>query len=79
MQLKDIKRGILVFPEDTAIFTLWEKLIERKEHIAIIVDDFGGLDGIVTMEDVIETLLGLEILDEKERHQKLRRDLYWHN
>jgi CBS domain containing-hemolysin-like protein len=72
MQLKDIKRGILVFPEETAIFTLWEKLIERKEHIAIIVDDFGGLDGIVTMEDVIETLLGLEILDEKDEIADMR-------
>jgi CBS domain containing-hemolysin-like protein len=62
--LKDIKRNILVFPNTTVLYSLWEKLLENKEHIALIVDEYGGLDGIVTMEDVIETLLGLEIVDE---------------
>lgn len=66
LTLKDIKREILVFPETTALYTLWEKLLEKKEHITLIVDEYGGLDGIVTMEDVIETLLGLEIVDEKD-------------
>lgn len=64
--LKDIKREILVFPDTTVLYLLWEKLLEKKEHIALIVDEYGGLDGIVTMEDVIETLLGLEIVDEND-------------
>jgi CBS domain containing-hemolysin-like protein len=66
LRLKDIKRKILIFPKTMAIFNLWEKLLEKKEHIALIVDEYGGIDGIVTMEDVIETLLGLEIVDEKD-------------
>lgn len=66
LRLKDIKRGIFIVPGSMALFLLWEKLLEKKEHIALIVDEYGGFDGIVTMEDIIETLLGLEIVDEKD-------------
>lgn len=66
LKLKDIKRNIVIVPNSIVLFSLWETLLEKKEHIALIVDEYGGLDGIVTMEDVIETLLGLEILDEKD-------------
>lgn len=66
LTLKDIRREIIIAPNSIALFSMWEKLLTQKEHIALIVDEFGGLDGIVTMEDVIETLLGLEIIDEKD-------------
>lgn len=66
LQLKDIKRDIVVVPDTMVLFALWEKLLENKEHIALIVDEYGGFDGIVTLEDIIETLLGLEIVDEKD-------------
>ncbi len=77
LQLKDIKREIVIAPNAMVLFTLWEKLLEKKEHIALITDEYGGLDGIVTMEDIIETLLGLEIIDEKDTiidMQKYARD-----
>jgi CBS domain containing-hemolysin-like protein len=66
IKLIDIKRNIIIVPGSMVLFSLWEKLLEKKEHIALIVDEYGGLDGIVTMEDIIETLLGLEIVDEKD-------------
>jgi CBS domain containing-hemolysin-like protein len=77
LKLRDIKRDIIVVPNSLVLFTLWEILLDNKEHIALIVNEYGGLDGIVTMEDIIETLLGLEIIDEKDTipdMQKFARD-----
>lgn len=77
LKLKDVKREIVIVPNSIVLFSLWEKLLEKKEHIALIVDEYGGLDGIVTMEDIIETLLGLEIIDETDTiidMQKYARD-----
>ena len=66
MTLKDIRREIVVVPDTKPIFGVWENLLEKKEHIALVVDEYGGMDGVVTMEDIIETILGMEIIDEKD-------------
>ncbi len=62
--LQDIKREVLIIPENISIKTLFERLLESQEHIAVVVDEYGGFSGVVTMEDVVETLLGMEIVDE---------------
>ena len=64
--LEDIIRPILTFNEEDTVADIWEKLLEKKEHISAILDEYGSLRGIVTMEDVIETMLGQEIVDEKD-------------
>lgn len=64
--LGELARPILSFSEDEDVSTIWEKLLEKKEHISIIIDEYGTLRGIVTLEDVIETMLGFEIVDEKD-------------
>lgn len=66
LKLKDIKREITIVPNTQPLLNVWEKLLESKEHIALVVDEYGGMDGIVTMEDIIESLLGFEIIDEKD-------------
>lgn len=66
LKLGDLARPILSFSEDEDVSDIWEKLLEKKEHISIIIDEYGTLRGIVTLEDVIETMLGTEIVDEKD-------------
>ena len=73
LKLKDIKRDIIIVPESMELFSLWERMLTAKEHISLVVDEYGGMDGIVTMEDIIETLLGLEILDEKDTVTDMQR------
>jgi len=64
--LKSISRKLLVIERNVPIRTLFENLIKQQEHIALVVDEYGSVSGIVTQEDIIETLLGLEILDESD-------------
>ena len=53
--------------------TLFDILIEREAHIALVEDGYGGTAGLVTMEDVLETLLGMEIVDENDEVADLRK------
>ncbi len=64
--LNSIQREIHIVNERLPLPELFNLLIERREHISLVVDEFGGMAGIVTMEDVIETLIGLEIVDEMD-------------
>jgi CBS domain containing-hemolysin-like protein len=64
--LSSIRRAILITNRDLSIPDLFDKLIKEKEHIALVVDEYGSVSGIVSQEDVIETLLGLEIMDETD-------------
>ncbi|MEM9158040.1 MAG: hemolysin family protein [Verrucomicrobiota bacterium] len=67
-----LKRNIrFVSPTDT-LSKLFDELHLHHEHLAIVSDEFGGTSGVVTLEDVIETLLGLEIVDESDSEVDMR-------
>ncbi|MDD2963832.1 MAG: hemolysin family protein [Bacteroidales bacterium] len=72
LTLADIRRPIVVCHESFAITRLFEKLISTREHIALVVDEYGGMEGLATMEDIIETILGLEIIDESDKQTDLQ-------
>ena len=67
LKLSDIKRDITVVHKFQTLLKVWDTLLEKKEYFAIVVDEYGGLDGIITMEDILESVLGLEIVDERDK------------
>lgn len=78
-QIKEIGRDILVVTIDQSLPAVFNMLLEKRQHIAMVVDSYGGMAGIITMEDVLETLLGLEIVDEFDQTvnmQKLAREIW---
>ncbi len=77
--LKTISRPPIIVPETMALPRVFELLNSRREHLAVVVDEYGSVSGIVTLEDIIETLMGLEIMDETDSVsdlQKYARDLW---
>ncbi len=70
--LKSIARKLQMVSEDLPMPELFDTLMAQREHIALVVDGYGGMAGIVTMEDVLETLLGMEIMDELDNVQDMQ-------
>jgi len=69
-KLKDIVREVLYVPENTKINELFKEMRRRKVHMAIVVDEYGGTAGLVTLEDLLEELVG-EIEDEYDKEEKM--------
>lgn len=66
-------RDIQRLRETTDLDTLFDLLMDGEAHIALVEDEYGGTAGLVTMEDVIETLLGAEIVDENDEAEDLQK------
>ncbi len=64
--LQKLKRELHAIPSTATLSTVFELFMERREHLAYVIDEYGGTDGLVSMEDLIETLLGIEIVDEAD-------------
>ena len=70
--ITEIRREIPITSETTPIPELFDRFIKKRTHLAMVVDEYGNTVGLLTMEDIIETLLGLEIMDESDNIEDMQ-------
>jgi CBS domain containing-hemolysin-like protein len=72
VKLETLKRDIMTVAGKMPLSDLLESLLDDRQHIALVVDEYGGTKGLVTLEDVVETLLGMEIVDEMDKIEDMQ-------
>ena len=72
-KLSDFRRDFLVVPDSQNAAQAFDRLMHEKSHIALVTDEYGTMQGLVTLEDVIETLIGLEIVDELDSDEDMQQ------
>lgn len=70
--LADLSRTLVSVPESMPLSNMLELFLRQRQHMAVVVDEYGGTAGIVTLEDLLESLIGLEIMDETDDVGDLR-------
>jgi len=67
VRMREIARTLEVVPETNSVAQVLDEFIAKQDHIFLVIDEYGGTAGLITLEDTVETLLGIEILDESDR------------
>ena len=77
--LETYRRDLHALSDKTSLSDAFNEVLHQRAHIMVILDEYGGMEGIITMEDILETLLGLEIMDESDKiadMQKYARSMW---
>ena len=72
VKLSDLAKNVTSISTNSSVDSALDMFLTNKQQIAIVLDEFGGTSGILTMEDVLETLLGEEIVDELDEVDDMR-------
>jgi len=72
VRLRAYAREIHYIPENAALDAALEQFIKLRQHIFLVVDEYGGIEGILSLEDILENILGVEIVDEADRVVDMR-------
>ncbi|MEW8553286.1 MAG: hemolysin family protein [Candidatus Thiodiazotropha sp.] len=67
------RREMPAIPDNSSLQVAFELFIEKRSHIMLVVDEYGSMEGILTLEDILETMLGIEIVDEGDRIDDMRK------
>ncbi len=72
-RVRDFVRKVIVVPMNALVAPLFQRFLCEHEHFAVVADEYGGVAGVVTLEDLIETMIGQEIMDESDAVADLRQ------
>jgi CBS domain containing-hemolysin-like protein len=73
LPISSLQREVYFIPENVSLDKALDEFLKRRQHLFVVVDEFGGIEGLITMEDVMETILGAEIVDEVDRVVDMRQ------
>lgn len=71
--LKTYRRDLHALSDKVSLSDAFDEVLNERAHIMVIIDEYGGMEGILTMEDILETLLGLEIMDESDKTADMQK------
>lgn len=72
IKLADIMQPVSFIPESARLDTVFVDFFERRQHLFVVVDEYGSVTGVISMEDIIEEIIGREIVDESDKELSMR-------